>query len=35
MEAAFSGRTLGELAMLTANLAERAQDVIRIGQHGG
>ncbi len=35
MEAAFSARTLGELAMLTADLAERAQDVIRIGQHGG
>jgi hypothetical protein len=35
MQAALSARTLGELAMLTADLAERAQDVIRIGQRGG
>ena len=33
--AAWSARTFGELALLTADLAERAQDVIRIGQRGG
>ncbi len=33
--AAWSARTFGELAVLTADLAERAQDVIRIGQRGG
>jgi hypothetical protein len=33
--AAWSARTFGELAMLTADLAERARDVIRIGQRGG
>ena len=45
MEAALSSRTLGELAVLTADLvagpgrsdaaAERAEDVIRINQRGG
>jgi uncharacterized damage-inducible protein DinB len=33
--AAWSARTFGALALLTADLAERAQDVIRIGQRGG
>jgi hypothetical protein len=33
--AAWSARTFGELVMLTADLAERARDVIRMGQHGG
>jgi Domain of unknown function (DUF1707) len=33
--AALSARTFGELAALTADLAARAQDVIRIRQRGG
>lgn len=33
--AAYSARTFGELAIVTSDLAERAQDVIRIGQRGG
>jgi len=33
--AAYSARTLGELARLTADLADRPVDVIRIGQRGG
>jgi hypothetical protein len=33
--AAYSARTFGELAMLTADLADRPEDVIRIGQRGG
>jgi hypothetical protein len=33
--AAYSARTFGELAMLTADLPERVQDVIRIRQRGG
>jgi len=33
--AAYSARTFGELAVLTADLADRPKDVIRIGQRGG
>ena len=33
--AAYSARTLGQLATLTADLADRPADVIRIGQRGG
>jgi len=33
--AAYSARTYGELAVLTADLADRPEDVIRIGQRGG